>query len=179
MMLKSASLEGSVFLLSWAAFTIAILLTAPIQIILHVDANPKVTFKIVISIYAINIHLDGHIKKYSNFTLQRNDQQKIMLTFRQAVSFSNKLLERAISKRIDITGQIGTGDAYSTVMIVGGLRFLLCALFRSFHSQIVVNPAFNQPILKMHGRCILCFRGGDIILAGIKALGIQPLSRKA
>lgn len=163
---------------SWTVFTVAILLTAPVRVELLVDASPKVTFHVVIYLYTIPIRLEGLIDKHGNTFFQHNHHQKMKLPLRQAASFASNLLKNAISKRIIVEGQIGTGDAHSTAMVIGGLRCVLGAFLSRWNTQIIIKPAFSKPIFKMRGHCILSFRGGDIILAGIKAFNDQLSFRK-
>lgn len=160
-------------MLSWTALAAAILITVPVRVVLHVNVGSKMTFEMVIYIYAMRIQLDGLIDQHGYASFHLVDREKHVLSISRIASFARNLLRNAISRRIDIMCHIGTGDACTTALAAGGLLGVLRALSTRWNAVIFVQPYFDRVIFKMSGRCILCFRGGDIILAGMKAFNGQ------
>ena len=160
---------GGVFLLSWTVLGIAILVTAPVKLDIRIIAAPALSFQCEISLYFFTMRFGGLINGRFIASIRNSNSP---LSFSQMASFFKSLYDHAASRRVEISCLIGTGDACHTGIVVGGiLSVIRCFTFSS--AKISVTPDFQNAAFRASARCILCFRGGDIMVAGMRAVGGQ------
>lgn len=158
-------------MLSWIALAASILVTLPIRIELSADIGEKSSFHAFIFIYGFRLQYEGRIDKLGS-AFFRGGSNKLLekIQIFKIFTLLKNMVTHAISKRLYVSCRIGTGDAFSTVMATGLARSLCGAVFRQWAYAVDIQPSFQQPCFILHAHCILCYRGGDIILAGIQAL---------
>lgn len=87
--------------------------------------------------------------------------------FKRKVKFNN----------FSVSSRIGTGDAATTAMTIGGCYAFFTTisryLYRHYHlqkSKLDMQPYFSGPLFDLDLDCIMNFKFGHIIIAGLKLL---------
>ncbi len=168
-------------MLQWLVLLASITATAPIRVALRVDINHTPTFEAVIYLYNLRLQLDGRIAPGGTLELRRSGGKNELRTpLKQLWRFAVHLARAAEWVRAEFNGRIGTGDACNTALTVGALSTALRMVGARVGAKVNITPEFERPFFAMNARCILFFRGGDIILAGMRAFtGQAPTKKKA
>ena len=158
--------DGGVSLLPWTVLIAAVLATVPVKLDIQVNAASSVSYQCEITLYAFKLRFGGPVNKRFLLSLRKAEASS---SLSQLFTFVKSVYTRAISRRVAFFCLIGTGDACRTAIVAGGVESLLCLIFARAKAKIRVAPDFRRAVFQARGRCILCFRGGDIIVAGMRA----------
>ncbi|MCL1964626.1 MAG: DUF2953 domain-containing protein [Firmicutes bacterium] len=166
-------------MLEWIALITAVLATAPMRLSLRVDVGGKPSFAVALYVYGICLRFRGPIPRAMLRDILNGPQIPFRLSMRDLFFFFYHLFEGAQWSKASAVCRVGTGDAYSTALLTGMLSALLGAAGSTVGLRAKVKPEFNRPFFVLSIRCILSFRGGDIIRAGAKTLSVRrPMKRK-
>jgi len=168
-------------LLEWLVLVSALIATVPVRVSLRVDISRESTFQVLLHVYGFRMQFNGLIDKRGEISVHREGGTgELRVPLRGALSLGKHLLKNAQFVHTEAECAVGTGDACLTALATAALSVALRALGAGFGLRVKVKPEFNRTFFALKARCILCFRGGDIILAGIKAFsGPRPMKRKA
>ncbi len=168
-------------MLEWLLLLLSISATAPVRVALRVDISRAPTFEAVLYVYNFRVQIDGRIDRWRSLTLRRSGGKAELKTqLKWLTGFAAQLFRAAQWTRVEIRGRVGTGDACSTALVAGGLSEALKALGACVGAKVRVDPEFSREFFAMKASCILSFRGGDIILAGMRAfISSMPTKKKA
>lgn len=114
------------------------------------------------------------------------DMKDLLKRMKQFHQLSLELLQRLTFHRLDWYTDIGTGEASSTGMTIGGLWGVkgLCMSYLSEHSRLKCQPQthilphFQQKLMSTKFNCIVSIRIGQAIYAFIKTLWTIQKSSK-
>ncbi len=168
-------------MLEWLLLTAAVTLTAPLKLSVRADIGKESTFEVIVWLYGMPVRFVGLISAMGVFSL-RHEKGKREATFQigQILSFYVHLFRAAEWSQAELRCRIGTGDAFESAMLAGGLSILLQAAGAPIHAHVDVRPEFTKAFFALSARCILSFRGGDIIRAGVRAFKDRaPMKKKA
>lgn len=157
-------------MLSWTVLIAAVLATMPVKLSIFLYTAPSLSFQCEISLYYFKIRFNGPIDWRLIAPFQTGESK---LPLSRVISFIQALLRNAVSRQFAFNCVIGTGDACGTAIVVGGLCGLVRHIFRFGQARWSIQPDFKNAIFQASGYCILCFRGGDIMIAGMQAFGGQ------
>ncbi len=168
-------------MIEWLVFLLSISATAPIRVALRVDISKVPTFEAILYIYGFRVQIDGRVDRWRSLTLRRNGgKTELQTQLKWLTGFAAQLFRTAQWAQAEIHGRVGTGDACSTALASACLSEALKAVSASVGAKVRVDPEFSCPFFALKASCILSFRGGDIILAGIRAFaGSLPTKKKA
>ncbi len=168
-------------MLEWILLAAAVAATAPLRLSIRVDINRKPTFEAVLHIYGLRLQFDGLLTDKGKLSMRRaGGKNEMQLPFRQLFSFWYHLFLCAQWTHAEFTGRIGTGDACTTALASAALGAALRAMGSSVRATVDVKPDFTKTFFALSARCILSFRGGDIIRAGAKVFtNAPPMKMKA
>lgn len=173
-------------------------------LLLKVQIEVKIIIKNGRNFSYFIIRFLGFIRLRMNLFLKKNKKGLPSLTFRKNSSSTNKnaSLEqfwqtvreffqfyeahieplRYFKSKVkldsfSIHSRIGTGDAASTAMTIGGcyafVTFISRYLYQHYRLQISkldIIPYFSGPLFDLDLNCIMNFKFGHIIIAGLKLL---------
>lgn len=157
-------------MLEWILLSIAVMATMPLRLSVRLDINKEPTFEVVLYVYGLRIQFDGPINEKIRLILRWDEKKgKLKLPLKAIVSFCNHLFQGANFTYVSADCTVGTGDAYTTALVSGGLLAVLRMAGSAARAKVTVRPNFQQRMFVLSVRCILSLRGGDIIHAGIRA----------
>ena len=160
----------------WLMLAAATLYTAPVRLSLRVDIGEKPSFAMVAYVYNLRFSLNGPITLDVGILAA---QGPINLSPKEIFLFFYHLFMGAVWSEASVSCCVGTGDACTTALATGLAAGMLRMAGAPMGMRVTVRPEFGRPFFALSLRCILFFRGGDIILAGMKALaGRRPMKRK-
>lgn len=172
-------------MLSWLLLITSVLATAPIKLFLRADLNKHPTFIVIAHVYGFRMQFDGEISAGGRISLRgAGGKGAFAAPLRVLFSYARRFISRVEWLALSVDACIGTGDACTTALATGAMLALLQAGLKRFGGRVRVKPSFEQVFFAAQVRCILFFRVGDIMLAGISALarymgrGAMPMKRK-
>jgi hypothetical protein len=168
-------------LLQWLLLTAAVLVTVPLRLSLRIDIGVHPTFEVVLYVYGLRLQWDGRMNERGRLSLyQKQGERPLSLPFRRIVLLWYRLFHSAQFSSLEARCRLGTGDAASTALATGLVTAALRAVGSPFGAHVDVQPEYNRLFFALSLRCILSFRGGDIMVAGARAwLDKRPMMKKA
>lgn len=162
---------GGFLLLEWVLLSAAILATAPLKLAIRADINREPTFEVMLRVYGFRMRFYGLVGAKGEITIRRKDGQSLgQLPLKRLFFFWYYLFVGAQWSRAEANCRVGTGDALTTALAAGAISALLHTAGAGIGLRVRVWPEFSGAFFALSLRCILSFRGGDIIRAGVKAL---------
>ena len=155
----------------WVLLCAAVVATLPLRLFLRADINREPTFEIVIYLYGFRMQFEGLLERDASLSVRRGGGKNgVRRPLRALGRFFLRLLEVSSPARLEATCRLGTGDAFGTALAAAGLHAGLSALGARCGMKLRVYADFRRACFALRARCILSFRGGDIIRAGVLAL---------
>jgi len=162
--------RGGALLLRWLALIVAVLGTVPVRLAIRLDVNQRPTFQFVVYVYSVRLQFNGLIGQGGNILMQRGGGDRgVTVPVRALWHFSRHFIRGAELLALSADCRVGTGDAFSTALLSSALSTLGRAYAGRTGARIDVRPAYGKAFFAARLRCILFFRIGDIILAGVMA----------
>lgn len=166
-------------MLQWALLVVAVAWTAPLRVILRADIGKKTNLVAHVFLYGFRMRFDGMIGPGGSVALHReNGEGEIKAPVRKVLQFARRFLRGVDVRSLSVDCCIGTGDACSTALLSSALSAFFLFLRARFGARVRVRTEYTRAFVAINVRCILFFRVGDIMLAGLRSLASKPLDEK-
>lgn len=140
----------------WAILSVAVLYTLPVRVYARAQAGRGgILYRLVIGLYGLDFVFSGKLHGKSG----RGSS---------IFGWIRRLYDLAPVRAFDFRARVGMEDACLTALAAALLGAGFCAL--PLPARVRVEPVFHRRTFMLSARCILCFRLGDIMRAGILVL---------